>query len=100
MAMRRILGKGAELVVGDSPEERGTAMADRINQIFAEVRRIAAEAFASAGRDVLSLRDQFIDRAANCRERGENEKAEVWEEAAQLLTPLGLSFIPGEAGEE
>ena len=72
----------------------------RIDIIFAEVRRIAAEAFASAGKDILSLRDEFLDRAANCRERGENEKAEVWEEAAQLLMPLGLSFIPGEAAEE
>jgi hypothetical protein len=65
-----------------------------------EIRRIETNTLAALGNLALTLRDQFLDRAAACEKAGELEKAEVWEEAAQLLTPLGLGMVPDVVEEE
>ena len=68
--------------------------------IFADVKRLAFEAFADMRNKVLTIRDGFLNRAAACREGREIDKAEVWEEAAQVLTQFGLELLPGEDEKE
>jgi hypothetical protein len=68
-------------------------MNDDLKKSFAELKDLVANGPAAIGNDVLTLRDGFLDFAAGCRQRGETEKAETWEESAKFLTALGLELI-------
>jgi hypothetical protein len=66
-------------VMSDNPDTRKRLddMKAGITKRLRELEWCATNAMAATGSDVLTLRNEFLDRAAVCRQQGETEKAEV-----------------------
>jgi hypothetical protein len=81
-------------------------MLEPLKEDLAEIEKAVKEMpksgpiFAALGDALLTIRDAFLDEAAECRDRNANEAAQAWEQAAKFVGEFGNALVPPVALDE